>query len=279
MSNELTVQANRGLILVENNHANNLPVGLQKYVNAKNSEVISTLNPLQLELYMFDFITELILNVGHTKKAEDGFSVEQVSNSVSKFILDTHPTITKDELKLACLSYFIEKDNEQYTVSLKSVASAIRSYLNDELRKKAIMENNKLIDLVQIGKFSDEQKEQIILNGCLNCFDDYKENNLVVPVDYLCAVFYDFLKRKELINFTLERKVEIYDKALIIYKAGFNASKQINKDIYGSIIQTISNKKTSQENRSFVNLGKRIGLLMYFNDLLETGTELKELIT
>lgn len=283
MNNSIIISnnSNNGLTLIEKQAINELPIGLQKFVKAKESEIISKLTPLNLDLYVFDFINELILNVGHTEKAKDGLSVQQISDSVAKYIIEKHPTLTKQELNLACLSYFIENDNDNVGVSLKSVAGAIRNYLNSELKKKAMSEWNKMIDMVQIRNYSEEQKHQIIVDGCIHAFEDFKNKSMSFPVDYLCAVFYDKLKELGLINFTTERKGQIYDEAIKIYKSGIDNLYEnggVKKDIYGSIISTISNKKTSQQNKSFVNLGKRIGLLMYFNDLLELDEDLKNVL-
>lgn len=255
-----------------------LPFSLQKYVKAKNSPIISEMEVKDGLKFLYDLISSTQVNIGHVKRADDSEANLQIAENLFNLIKSKYQSLTVDELKLAVLSGSISEYGEYTTFSLKTLSDWIKGYLNDINKKHAMSEWNKAIDLANSKEKTPEEKEAIIIHGCLHAFNDYKANSLVIPVDYLCSVFYDYLKSKGLINFTLDRKGEIYDKALEIYKKGLDNSKQINKDIYGSIIQTISNKKTSQQNRSFVNLGKRIGLLMYFDDLLETETELTDLI-
>lgn len=272
------ITTNKGLTPLQKEVVSKMPFSLQKYVKAKDSLIISEMEVTDSLKFLIDLITNTQVNIGHVKRAEDGEANLSIAENLLNIIKSKYQSLTIDELKLAVLSGSISEYGEYTTFSLKTISDWIKGYLNDINKKLAMSEWNKLIDMVQIRKYTDEQKQQIIVDGCLHAFKDYKENNLVIPVDYLCSVFYDYLKNKELINFTLERKGKIYDEALRIYKSGMDSNKKIDKDIYGLIIQTISNKKTSQENRSFVNLGKRIGLLMYFNDLLETETELTDLI-
>lgn len=272
-----------GLTLIQSEAIEKLPIMYQKYVEAKQSDVISSLTPLDCELFIVDLITELQVNIGHTKKAEDGITNEQTAIAVSSFIFKTHPTLTKKELKLACLMYFIESQAEVQGVNLKSIVGSINTYINSENKKKAMAEWNKMIDLVQINKYDDSQKEQIIIDGCVHFFNEYKQNGLlnqiIAPVDSLCAIFYDKLKEKGLLIFTKERKLEIYDKAVIKYKEQLEAAKRDRKmkfeqkdfDLMVSLL-------AENKNRPFANLCKKMSLLQYFDELVEMEQDLATLL-
>jgi len=275
------ITTNKGLTPIQTEVISKMPFSLQKYVKAKNSPIISEMEVKDGLKFLYDLISSTQVNIGHVKRADDSEANLQIAENLFNLIKSKYQSLTVDELKLAILNGSISEYGEYTTFSLKTLSDWIKGYLNDINKKHAMSEWNRAIDLATAKDKTHEQKQQIIIDGCLHAFNDYKSNSLSFPVDYLCGVFYDKLKELGLINFTTERKGRIYDEALVIYKSGINdfyGAGKINKDIYGSIIQTISNKKTSQENRSFVNLGKRIGLKMYFNDLLETDTELLDLI-
>lgn len=280
------IQHNQGLTPLQKEVISKMPFSLQKYVKAKDSPMISGLEIKEALKLLIDLITNTQVNIGHVKRADDSEANLQIAENLLNLIKSKYQSLTVSELKLAVLNGSISEYGDYSTLSLKTFSDWIKGYLNDINKKTAMSEWNKMIDMVQIRNYSEEQKEQIIMDGCIHAFNDYKSNGLlnkiIFPVDYLCGIYYDYLKNKGLINFTSERKGQIYDEALKIYKSGIDELRKnggVTKDIYGSIITTISNKKTSQENRSFVNLGKRIGLRMYFDDLLELNEDLKQLLT
>ncbi len=283
MSNSLQVIRGYQLTTIEKKAIQLLPGGLQKYVLAKESDIIAMLSAFDRECFILDFITELQLNIGHTVKASDGITNEQTTIAISNFIFERHKTLTKEELKLACLSHFIENQVEQQGVNLKTIAGAIKSYYSDELKKKAMSEWNKLIDCVQINKYSEEQKELIVLDGCIHFFNEYKEagllNEIIRPVDRLCAIFYDKLKELKLIDFTKERRIKIYDRADAEYKdqlskAVRNPHVKFKMSDMEAILKTIPDNS----NKTFSNLCKRMALIEYFDDLLELDENIQTLL-
>lgn len=258
-----------------------LPVMVRKYALAKGSEIIANLTPLDRELFLLNFITELQLNVGHTNKSKDGISNEQIAIACSNFIFSTHKTLTKQELNLACLMHFIEKDTQQEGVNLKSVAGAIRGYLNNEERKRTMAEFSKMIDLVKKDKLDDTQKEQVIIDGCIHFWNEYKNAGLVqkfiIPVDKVCSIYYEMLFSKGLINFKSDQLKSFAKEARLIYESELEQAKlsrQINKSDYESLMELID----KNENTPLKNKRRKIALLNYFDNLITTNQSLTELL-
>lgn len=271
-----------GLLPVAKKAINDLPEGLRKYALAKDSEIIAKLSLSDAECFVLDLITETQINIGHTKIANDSMTNELSAIAICKLIFDRHKTLTKAELKLAVLNGSIGEYGNYTGVNLLSVSTWIKSYNNDELKKKAMSEWNKMIDCVQINKFSEEQKEQIIVDGCLKFFKDFKESgtlkDFVLPVDHICGIFYDLLKSKGLVNFSNDRRIEIYDRALEKYTKDLNESKlrrRIKPDMHKILIDSISKK----DNKPFSALCKRIALTEYFNDIMGIGEDLQTILS
>jgi hypothetical protein len=271
-----------GLTPIEKSAAANLPEGLRKYVTAKESPKVIGLDPIEAVHMLLDLIMATQVNIGHTKSAEDDTMNAMAAKSIYDLIVDRFKTITVSELKLAVLNGSLGEYGDYVGVNLKSVSGWIKSYSTSELKKKAMSEWNKLIDLVQITKFSEDQKVQIEIDGALNYFEEFKAagllNEIKRPVDKLASIFYDRLKAMGLIQFAKSRRERIYDESKTEYEEKL---KSAVKD------RTINFKMADMEkimatpindNLAFSNLCKRRALLEYFNDLLELGEELSDKI-
>lgn len=260
-----------------------LPINLQKYCLAKEGEVISKMSASFGISSISKVIHSAMVNVGMNPVAGQDNVLLNISETVYQLINDRYKSITINEFKLACLNGSLEEYGKYYGINLKTVSDWLKGYNNDENKKKAMAEWNKMIDLVQINKYDDSQKEQIIIDGCVHFFNEYRENGLlnqiIAPVDSLCAIFYDKLKEKGLLIFTKERKLEIYDKAVIKYKEQLEAAKRDRKmkfeqkdfDLMVSLL-------AENKNRPFANMCKKMSLLQYFDELIEMEQDLSELL-
>jgi hypothetical protein len=269
---------NTGLTHTEREIINTLPSGLQIYTKAKDSPKISDLPPVDAEIMIYNLISETQINIGHTKSAEDENVNQITSASILNFINQKYKTLTVAELKLAFLNGLSGDYGDYIGVNLKSASQWIKGYLNDEKRKQAMSEWNKCLDNVKKHVYTDEQKEQIEIDGCLHYFNEFRQNKMlerfVMPTDYLCSIFYLRLKTLGLINdstFSQDKKQQMFSEAKTEYEKGFN-NRNISKDIYGAMLTMIAKK----QNKPFDHLCKRIALHEYFKELVKNDCNLSD---
>ena len=152
-----------------------------------------------------------------------------------------------------------------------------------ENKKKAMHEWNKMIDLVQIRKFNDNQKDEIVIDGCITFFKEYKSNGMlnqvVKPVDSLLAIFYDKLKEKKILILAPDVKLAIYDEATKEYKQTLEDAKKNRKlKFEQKDMDLLLGMMANNSNKPFANVCKRISLIRFFNDLIEMDQDLETLL-
>lgn len=270
------ITVNMGLTQTEREIINTLPSGLQIYTKAKDSPKISDLPPVDAEIMIYNLISETQINIGHTKSAEDENVNQITSASILNFINQKYKTLTVAELKLAFLNGLSGDYGDYIGVNLKSASQWIKGYLNDEKRKQAMSEWNKCLDNVKKHIYTDTQKEQIEIDGCLHYFNEFVNNKMlerfVMPTDYLCSIFYLRLKAIGLITdstFSPDKRQQMYAEAKTDYEKGFN-NRNVSKDIYGAMLTMIAKK----QNKPFDHLCKRIALHEYFKELVKNDCNL-----
>lgn len=124
-------------------------------------------------------------------------------------------------------------------------------------------------------ELTQSEKEKIIAEGVLIVFKEFKKTNFVYDAG---NVTYNYLDSKQLIPFNIERKKEIVKLAeakvrLLITDKMAVAISEIERAALKNKLCSISSK--DEEVRSEC---KRIGLNIFFKELVETGTELSDLI-
>lgn len=275
MENQLTI--------TDKSAISQMPQQLQKYALAKEGEIVAKMSVKFAIKSIYEIIAKTLVDTGVRNIQDQEQVIVNIADSVYKLICDKYKTLTINELKLVCFNGALEEYGKYFGINLKTVSDWLKGYLNDENKKKAMAEWNRLIDLVQIKKYSDEQKEFIVLDGCVNFFEEYKQagilKQILVPADSLAAVFYDTLKEIKLLIFTKERKLQIYDEAEILYKKKLAESRDNRKIKFEQkdmdyMLEMIANNS----NKSFANLCKRLSLYKYFDDLIEMDQDMASLI-
>jgi len=255
-----------------------IPSGLQKFVKAKFSPLVSEMESAEADKMIYDLICQTQIHIGHTKSAEDLEINLICSRAILSLIKSKYQSLTIIELKTAFLNGSVGEYGETIGVNLKSASEWIKGYLNDIKRRQTMTEWNRCLDLVKKREYSEEEKEQIEVDGCLHYFNEFKNNKMlerfVMPTDYLCSIFYLRLKKNGLIKngtFSREKLEQMYSEAQTEYKNGFNGT-DISKDTYGAMLTMIAKK----QNKPFDQLCKRIALHEYFKELIKNDVDLAE---
>lgn len=265
---------------------NQLPEQLRKYALAKEGKMISKMPLKDAITNIYDTLCKVLVDTGNGNMQKQD-NVESVlitiSESVYQLIFDKYKVLTINEFKLACLNGSLGDYGQYFGLNLKTVSDWLKGYNNDENKKKAMAEWNRLIGLVSIQEKTPEQKDAIIVDGLIHYFNEYKKAGLVqkfvLPVNSLCAVFYDNLKEKGLLIITKERKLEMYDKALAEYKADLEAkAKDRTVNFKTADIKPLLESIAGNNNKSFANICKRMALLQYFDELIEMDMDIKDIL-
>jgi len=267
------ITVNTGLTQKERETINELPSGLQIYVKAKDSPKIFEMPPVDAEIFIYNLISETQINIGHTKSAEDS-KINQISAAaILQLIYQKYRTLTVAELKLSFLNGLSGDYGDYIGVNLKTASQWIRGYSGAEIKRKALSEWNKCLETDKKEELTEGQKEEIELRATINYFDEFKKNSDSMTPDFILAIYYTRLKNKGLINFSDDKKSEMYEIGLNQYKNGATGQRS-SKDIYGAMILKIE----KQQNKQFENICKRIALHEYFKEIINNGLELKDII-
>lgn len=264
---------NTGLTQREREVINELPSGLQIYVKAKDSPKIFEMPAVNAEIMLYDLIIETQINIGHTKAVDDR-QINQISAAaILQLIYQKYRTLTVAELKLSFLNGLSGDYGDYIGVNLKTASQWIKGYSEAEIKRKALSEWNKCLETDKKEELTEGQKEEIELRATINYFDEFKKNSDSMTPDFILAIYYTRLKNKGLINFSDDKKSEMYEIGLNQYKNGATGQRS-SKDIYGAMILKIE----KQQNKQFENICKRIALHEYFKEIINNGLELKDII-
>jgi hypothetical protein len=134
---------------------------------------------------------------------------------------------------------------------------------------------------ISLPKPAPEQPEQptqaeinnIMRQGAIDCFVNYAKTGLII--DFGNAT-YNYLDRIELLRLTDDRKWQIHHKAIQTLKvqAMENALKAKQTKRLKDVIKQIDEPNS----KPVIAQAKRIALTQYFDELIESGLELKDLI-
>ena len=258
------------LTTIDKSAISQMPIGLQKYALAKQGEIISKMSIKFAVTSIYKVLGSTLVDIGLKNIEHQEDVILNISESVYNLINDRYKTLTIEELKLACLNGSLDEYSKYYGVNLKTVSDWLKGYSNDEKKKKAMAEWNRLIDFVQIKEKTPEQKEAIIRDGCLHAFFDYKSNPLNEMV--IGHIFYDYLKDKGLLILPIEVHKKISINQRLIYENELkvsNRKKVVSDAILNELISSLS------ENKTLINRCKRAGLKWYFDELIKHNKNLE----
>lgn len=118
-----------------------------------------------------------------------------------------------------------------------------------------------------------EEQDIIAKNACLKRFEEYKDHFDVW--DFGNACFF-YLKKRGLIQLTKERAEIIMESArrLLIHEA----QKEIGKKLASDIMVVVENLKNGTHEDRVRAEARKLSLMNYFDELIEKGIELKEVL-
>lgn len=220
-----------------------------------------------------EFKSEMIKLIGQTH-LNCGFKLDenqllQTIDELCSDLLKYNNTLTFPEIVLAFKNGYKKEYGDFFGLSNATYFGWVNAYTWGEkrLRVKKSIQDAKDNANKEPDKKTPEEIDYIMKDACLRSFDDFRKK---VPVVDAGNVKYNYLVRKGLINFTAERKVQImnYVSERLKTEAVENRQKAESVEkVIGKILP-----------ETIVSESRREALIVFYQDLVETETELKDLI-
>ena len=262
-----------------------LHVQSQKYIIAKNGNIIKDLKIGTAIKGIYDIVVQTMINSGNKKDLEDIDLITNLAESVYQLIITKYQSLTIEEFKILCFNGVTNEYGDYYGINLSTISNWIKSFQNDIKRQQSMHYWNNLIHLATVKDKTPNEKRQIIIDGLLTMYAELKEKynsygcdkfKLEMPV--ISYIFYDLLKELGLINFTKERKEDIYDRSKYQYEAKLQKSrldptiKFNQKDLEAALLNL-------PKDRTFANLCKLEALRDFLADCYDLDEDLNSLIS
>jgi hypothetical protein len=260
-----------------------LPIGSQKYLTAKNALKISELTTGNAIRSIYDSIAQSMINSGNKKDLEDIELITNIAENVYQLITNKHPNITIEEFKLICFNGVSLEYGEFFGINLTTISNWINNFKTDLKRIKAMHYWENLIHLATVKDKTVEEKRQIIIDGLLSLHKHllpvYEKtgDKFLFEMPIISYVFYNFLKEIKLLNYTKERKVEIYDRSKLRYEQKLSKLKRdpsvkFKQSDYDVIMNNLN------IDQSFAHICKLEALRDYMFDVFEMNEDINSLI-
>lgn len=245
----------------------------QEIILAKSGLRINQIEENECKKLLLVLIGKTHLDCG---MVQDTVAISITINSLHDTLVKYFYTLTMSEITQAFRLGTMGEFGEWFGLNNKTYLQWCKGYLGWQKRieankKQMAFQNefNKPKELTQ------SEKEKIIAEGVLIVFKEFKKTNFVYDAG---NVTYNYLDSKQLIPFNIERKKEIVKLAeakvrLLITDKMAVAISEIERAALKNKLCSMSSK--DEEVRSEC---KRIGLNIFFKELVETGTELSDLI-
>lgn len=225
------------------------------------------------ELEPNDFKSKMLFLIGQTY-LNCGFKfdenqVKQTIDELCEDLLKHNFLLSFEEIELAFKNGWKKEYGEFYGLSNATYFDWVNAYAHQEKRlrvKKTLLEakeNSK----VEPAKKTQEEIDEILRFACLESFDQFKNGIIVFDAG---NVKYNYLVKCGVINFTKERKQEIRTIVESRMRTQAIENRQKSETIEKSIAKILT--------ESIISESRREALVVFFKDLVETETELIDMI-
>lgn len=222
-------------------------------------------------LFMTGLIERTHINCG--QKVDEQY----VDLYLDEFISDLkkyNTNLSLKEIELAFKMGYKGEFGEWYGLNNKTYFAWINAFTFCEKRDRV---KKLLKDRVLPEKqLSEKEKQEIIKQGCFDAFELFKTTG---KCDDIGNVKYDYLFRNGVINFTVERR-NIFKKEArenIVKEKKIELSKDNTRHVKLQIIDFIRDVEGNINSHAVIVEAKKIALNTFFREMIDIGTELKDL--
>lgn len=219
-----------------------------------------------------DFKSSMIKLIGKTH-LNCGFKLDenqllQTIDELCSDLIKYNSTLTFHEIEIAFNCGYKKEYGDFFGLSNATYFGWVNAYTWGEKRlriKKSIMDAKNNANK-ESEKKTPEEIDYIMKDACLRSFDDFRKNILIVDAG---NVKYNYLVKCGIINFTKERKQEI--RTIVESRMRTQAIENRQKS------ETIEKVIAKILTESIISESRREALIVFYKDLCETETELKDL--
>ena len=228
--------------------------------------LVRTLSDDDLAVKMTTLITNTHFKAGYKF---DAIQVGQTLRELCSDIVRYFPSATFEEIELAFKNGYKEEYGEYFGLNNKTYFHWIGAYFHGEKRsriKKTLLEAKENANK-QPEKKTETESDYILKNACLKSFDDFRKGVVIFDAG---NVKYNYLVKCGIINFTKERKQEIRTIVESRMRTQAIENRQKSESIEKSIAKILP--------ESIISESRREALVVFYKDLIETETELIDLL-
>lgn len=193
------------------------------------------------------------------------------SETLFKELRGRYKDLTLDELKEAFKMGIRNEFGQYFGLCAKTYNLFIKSYYERPERAEAMKQVLRMIDKPESKHYTEEQKEMLVKQGCLQAFNEYYESK---KLPFVIAPIYDYLwQNRGLIKWTEEERNDIWQTALKAYE-GELRKRRDEGEINSFQMKQILANLNGELNRTFINKVKAEGLKRFFDKLITNNQKL-----
>lgn len=259
------------LTVSEQNRIAELPVQLQTFVKAKFGLPINKIEHQDLYFKVVDLI-QITLTESGVKDQSDETVIKFISQTIFRDLQQPKFNhLSFEDIKLA-LHFGVRREYGEYMgVNVQTIHSWIKSFISDKNRELALKEFNSKLP---VSNKPLVYTEEYYLAAAKRAFDEYKQTG-AMPISGASASIYDLIKNKlslktliakENWNFVKEEAKKNYDLKMNPPKFSPSGKQKTVEKIKLDFSLT---------NASFEFEIKKLGLQMYFDELIKNNKDLE----
>lgn len=243
------------------------------------SPIIAKVSSYDLDRALYSIILKAFISSGIGLKGETDEEqksrIKIMAKEVAADLRKRHATLTIREFELAVENGIRKEYGDFHGLNVATFHMFAREFKKSAEREEALRKLRLLKEEQENEvKPSDEEINRIMNEACLNAFYRYKKTKCLVDFG---GAKYQHLEKNGLINHSIDLKKEIFRKArelalldasTTIMKPGENTAKTIAHEVI----------KNPDKHEIVKNIAREMALKRFFDDLIETGTELKDMM-
>lgn len=242
-------------------------------VICKEGKKIKDLKRSEVKVFLSTLIVKTYQDCGQTAVEKD---IELSVNEVLIDVLNYAGGFTIAQITHAFKLGRLGEFGEWYGLNSNTFQKWIRGYMGYSKRFDANKKQEAYLkELNKPKEPTAEEKKEFIKQVCLKAFEDFKEKGFVIDAG---NASFNYLWNNRIISFTSQRTTEFKLKALEVVKLE-KVAKMDNPELRKEIKKSLAEieKKMLEHNEVLIE-AKKIALNTFFKELMETETELKDLL-
>lgn len=230
---------------------------------------VNSVNELSFLGFLYMLITKTFIKCGQPIEAD---KVEVIVGLFAEEILDDFPRITIKEIEKAFKDGYKGHYGKYYGLNVLTFISWIDFFVKN-VRNKELLKLKPIDESDALPELSESAIKEILVNGCIRCFNEFKEDGSL-PI--ASGHIYKFLDSRGVLKFSDKELEKINIIAIQKLRKKFdplNARNGLEKKEFSKIFRSI---KTDESGRLEI-MEQELKLISFFKKLLVSNTQIEDL--